>query len=98
MVYDNIDNFREAVSFLFTGFFRGYAHLERHWAENGLIERLEPVEQWFWLREGLFGDREYTPGTNPGTLRGDAINPDDFIIHETVALDRILTQLPRYKN
>jgi hypothetical protein len=40
MVYDNIANFREAVSFLFSGFFRGFAHLEKHWADNGLIERL----------------------------------------------------------
>ena len=33
-VYDNIDNFREDVSFLFTGFFRGFAHLEKHWTPN----------------------------------------------------------------
>lgn len=98
MVYDNIDNFREAISFLFTAFFRGFAHLEKHWADNGLIERLEPVEQWFWLRDGLFGDWEYNAGANPGTLRGDAINPADFIIHETAALDRILSVLYLRKN
>lgn len=98
MVYDNIDNFREAVSFLFTGFFRGFAHLEKHWGTNGLIERLEPVEQWFWLRDGLFGDWEYNPGANPGTLRGEQINGDDFIIHETAALDRILSVLYLRKN
>jgi phage gp29-like protein len=98
MVYDSIDNFREAVSFLFTGFFRGFAHLEKHWAANGLIERLEPVEQWFWLRDGLFGDWEYNPGANPGTLRGEQINSDDFIIHESAALDRILSVLYLRKN
>ncbi|WP_168442318.1 phage portal protein family protein [Pontiella desulfatans] len=98
MAYDNIDNFREAVSFLFTGFFRGFAHLEKHWAANGLIERLEPVEQWFWLRDGLFGDWEYNAGANPGTLRGEPIESADFIIHETAALDRILSVLYLRKN
>ena len=24
-----------------------------------MIERLEPVEQWFWVRDGLFGEWEY---------------------------------------
>ena len=98
MAYDNIDNFREAVSFLFTAFFRGFAHLEKHWAPNGLIERLEPVEQWFWLRDGLFGDWEYNSGANPGTLRGESIDPAEFIIHETAALDRILSVLYLRKN
>ncbi len=54
-VYDRIDNFRDAVSFLFTGLFRGYAHLEKHYCGSGLIHRLEPVEQWFWVREGCSG-------------------------------------------
>jgi len=98
MVYDNIANFREAVSFLFTAFFRGYAHLEKHWANNGLIQRLEPVEQWFWLRDGLFGDWEYNAGANPGTMRGEAINLEDFITFEAAALDRILSVLYLRKN
>ena len=98
LVYDNISNFREAISFLFTSFFRGFAHLEKHWAENGLIERLEPVEQWFWLRDGLFGDWEYNDGANAGSLSGDPIDPDDFIIHESAALDRILSVLFLRKN
>ena len=98
LVYDNIDNFREAISFLFSAFFRGFAHLEKHWAANGLIERLEPVEQWFWLRDGLFGDWEYNAGANPGTLRGQAIESEDFIVFESAALDRILSVLYLRKN
>jgi len=96
--YDNIDNFREAISFLFSAFFRGFAHLEKHWAENGLIERLEPVEQWFWLRDGLFGDWEYNAGANPGTMRGQSIESEDFIVFESAALDRILSVLYLRKN
>lgn len=93
MVYDNIDNFREAISFLFSAFFRGFAHLEKHWAANGLIERLEPVEQWFWIRDGLFGDWEYNPGAVSGARRGTPIDPENFITLETPALDRILSVL-----
>jgi phage gp29-like protein len=98
MVYDNIDNFREAVSFLFTGFFRGFAHLEKHWTPGGLIERLEPVEQWFWIRDGLFGDWEYNPGAVSGARRGTVIDPENFVILETAALDRILSVLYLRKN
>jgi hypothetical protein len=47
------------VAFLFSGIFRGFSHLEKHFTESGLISRLEPVEQWFWVREGLFGEWEY---------------------------------------
>ena len=98
MVYDNIDNFREAVSFLFTGFFRGFAHLEKHWSSGGLIERLEPVEQWFWVRDGLFGDWEYNAGAVSGHRRGTPIDPENFITLETPALDRILSVLYLRKN
>ncbi len=54
MVYDGIENFKDAVGFLWSGVFRGYAHLEKHFSSSGLIERLEPVEQWFWVRDGMF--------------------------------------------
>ena len=98
MVYDNIDNFREAVSFLFTGFFRGFAHLEKHWTSGGLIERLEPVEQWFWIRDGLFGDWEYNEGAVSGCRRGVPIERDNYVVLESPALDRILSVLYLRKN
>ncbi len=47
--YDRVENFRDAVAFLFTGFFRGFGHLEKHFDPSGLVTRLEPVEQWFWV-------------------------------------------------
>ena len=98
MVYDSIDNFREAVSFLFSGFFRGFAHLEKHWTSGGLIECLEPVEQWFWVRDGLFGDWEYNAGATSGHRRGVPIGKDNFVVLETAALDRILSVLYLRKN
>ena len=81
-----------------TGFFRGYAHLEKHWTPGGLIERLEPVEQWFWIRDGLFGDWEYNAGAVSGCRRGTVIDPENFVILETAALDRILSVLYLRKN
>ncbi len=98
MVYDSIDNVREAVSFLFSGFFRGFAHLEKHWTSGGLIECLEPVEQWFWVRDGLFGDWEYNAGATSGHRRGVPIGKDNFVVLETAALDRILSVLYLRKN
>ena len=99
-VYDRIDNFRDAVAFLFTGLFRGYALLEKHFTESGLIHRLEPVEQWFWVRDGLFGDWEYNPSARSGRTRGEPIEREDFVVFEatTGALNRILAGLFLRKN
>jgi len=55
--YDRVENLREAVAFLASATFRGFAHVEKHYAEGGRgIVRLEPVEQWFWCRSGMFGE------------------------------------------
>jgi hypothetical protein len=42
-VYDGIENFKDALALLFTGFFRGYAHLEKHYDAAGGMVRLEPL-------------------------------------------------------
>ena len=98
MVYDGIENFKDAVGFLWSGVFRGYAHLEKHFSSSGLIERLEPVEQWFWVRDGMFGDWEYNRHANPGLLRGESIEVENFVVFETMALNRILSMLYLRKN
>jgi len=91
--YERIENFDEAVSFLFTGIPRGFAHLEKHYAADGGVIRLEPVEQWFWVREGMFAPWEYNQNAVSGRQRGIAINPDNFLILETSALDRMFSWL-----
>lgn len=60
--YDRIVNLREAVAFLATAAFRGYAHVEKNFDGQGRIVRLEQVEQWFWCRDGMF-DRGPTTAT-----------------------------------
>jgi len=88
--YDRVENLRDAVSFLFTGFFRGFGHLEKHFAPSGLVTRLEPVEQWFWVRDGMYGAWEYNQNAVSGRKRGSAIDPTNFVILDTVPIDRLL--------
>ena len=96
--YDGIENFRDAVAFLSSGFFRGYGHLEKHFGEDGGVMRLEPVEQWFWVRDGMFGDWEYNADAASGRFRGTPIERGDFVIMESVALNRMLSVLFLRKN
>ena len=96
--YDRVENFRDAVSFLFSGFFRGYAHLEKHIAASGMVTRLEPVEQWFWVRDGLFGSWEYNESARSGLVRGLPVDYENFLVFESVPLNRMLAVLYLRKN
>ncbi len=96
--YDRVENFRDAVSFMFSGFFRGYAHLEKHFAASGLVTRLEPVEQWFWVRDGLFGAWEYNQDAKSGVGRGESVDFQNFLVFESVPLNRMLAVLYLRKN
>ena len=96
--YDRVENFRDAVSFMFSGFFRGYAHLEKHIAPSGMVTRLEPVEQWFWVRDGLFGAWEYNQDAKSGVGRGESVDFQNFLIFESVPLNRMLAVLYLRKN
>ena len=96
--YDRVENFRDAVSFLFSGFFRGYAHLEKHISPSGMVTRLEPVEQWFWVRDGLFGAWEYNQDARSGQARGLTVDLENFLVLESVPLNRMLAILYLRKN
>lgn len=96
--YDRVENFRDAVAFLFSGFFRGYAHLEKHFAPSGMVTRLEPVEQWFWVRDGIFGPWEYNQNARSGAARGMVVDFEDFLVFESVPLNRMLAVLYLRKN
>jgi hypothetical protein len=49
-----------------------------------MIERLEPVEQWFWVRNGMFGAWEYNEHAVSGRLRGTPMPEEDFVLFEPV--------------
>jgi len=87
--YDRVDNFREAVAFMISAVFRGYSHLEKHYDRSGMVVALEPVEQWFWVRDGMFGEWQYNQDAVSGQRTGTAIKSGDFVIFETVAMNRI---------
>lgn len=80
-VYDRVDNLKEALSFLALATFRGYAHLEKHFDDDGFLSHLEPVPQWYWcfsypVRDWLF---------NPQALQtnsGSPIDHDSFVVRE----------------
>ncbi len=89
--YDRVENLREAAAFLATATFRGFAHVEKHYDADGGVIRLEPVEQWFWCREGMFGEWTYNRDARSGVERGEKIERGNFVICEApMALDRIL--------
>jgi phage gp29-like protein len=96
--YDRVENFRDAVSFLFSGVFRGYAHLEKQFEASGLVSRLEPVDQWFWVRDGMYGAWEYNHNAVSGRTRGVPIELENFVVMETVAINRMLAVLYLRKN
>ena len=96
--YDQMENFRDAVAFLCSGIFRGFAHLEKHLAQDGALLRLEPVEQWFWVRDGLYGAWEYNENAVSGRWRGVPIDTESFVVFESVPLNRMLAGLFLKKN
>jgi len=64
--YERIGNLRQAVAFLALAEFRGYAHLERHDDARGRTTWLEPVQQWFWARQGPEAPWQYNATARPG--------------------------------
>jgi len=91
--YGRIDNVEDAIEWLELGAFRGYAHLEKIYANPGTsdlsVAHLEPVEQWHWTRKSLYAEWEYVAAATQ-TNCGVPIEASQFIIREVRRpLDRI---------
>lgn len=84
--YDRIDNLSEAIRHLGLAEFRGYAHLEKHYAHGGAddggVTHLEPVEQWYLCRKGSTGLWLYNKDARPGITRGTPLITKHWIIRE----------------
>lgn len=91
--YEGIDNLYDAIEWLELGAFRGYAHLEKIYANPGTadltVEHLEPVEQWHWTRKSMYAEWEYVAAATQTNI-GVPINYEQFVIHEVRRpLDRV---------
>jgi hypothetical protein len=83
--YGRIDNLYDAIEWLELGAFRGYAHLEKIYANPGTadltIAHLEPVEQWHWTRKSMYAEWEYVAAATQSNI-GVPINYEQFVIRE----------------
>ncbi len=80
-LFGNIENMREAISWLGMATFRGFAHLEHHYDDAGKIVRLQPVEGWFFNQRYPYKRWLYNAhGTNAAL--GVPIDPQHWTIRE----------------
>ncbi len=82
--YDRIVNFKQATYFLAGALFRGFAHVEKVYTGYGnLVSRLEPIEQWYWIRKDRYGDWRFNPENRSHEPHGEAVNRADLCaIHD----------------
>ena len=89
--YERIDNFKEATYFLGLGLFRGFAHVEKDYTGYAnLVSRLQPVDQWFWIKKGMFGDWRFNQESRSFEREGQVIDRKDFCIMESPPLNRAI--------
>jgi len=79
--YDGIQNLSAAFEFLALASFRGYSHLEKVY-ENGKIKELAAVDQWFWVRQGIYGVWQLNRNGSPGARTGEDVPLNRFVIRE----------------
>ena len=80
--YRKINNLSAALEAMAMASFRGYTRLEKVTDANGDIIELAPVDQWFWVRQGLYGAWEYNPEARFGTNSGTQVPEPRFITRE----------------
>jgi len=83
--YERIENLNEAIQHLCLAEFRGYAHLAKvyggDYIEDG-IRRLEPIDQWFFLRDGIYGEWKFNIDLQRTILNADSIDLQHWIVRE----------------
>ena len=91
--YDRVANLREATRFLAAGIFRGFAHLEKLTsARDGLVYRLEPVEQWYWMRPGRSGPWRLNPESRSHEAKGEPVERERLCVFEAPAVNRAISR------
>lgn len=94
--YDAISNLRAALTFLALAELRGFSHCNKVYAgaidpktgapfnaelDPWTVVELRIVEQWFWARNGFYGEWLYNQDAREINI-GDPIRDDDYVIHE----------------
>jgi len=80
--YEQIENLKQAAAASAMADFYGFAHLEKHYNAQGDVERLQPVPQWHWIRDGLYGAWRYNASARPWSKDAVPVEPADFIVRE----------------
>lgn len=80
--YEGIGNLSAALEFLALASFRGFAHLEKVRGADGMLRELAIVDQWFWVREGLYGKWQINRDGRPGARQGEDVPLERFVIRE----------------
>ena len=80
--YDGLKKFRATLKHLALAEFRGFSHIEKHFAADGSISGLMPVPQWHWCKRGFYGDWLFQENALQGGISGVPIDPANFIIRE----------------
>jgi phage gp29-like protein len=80
--YSRIKNLSAALEHLAMASFRGFSRLEKVTNEKGELIELQIVDQWFWVREGLYGPWKYNRTATFGTNRGEDVPEPRFICRE----------------
>jgi phage gp29-like protein len=83
--YDRIANLKQAIAFLALAEFRGFSHLEKVYEGDNPtrgVVALEPVPQWHWCRDTLYGPWQYDPSASSGRTTAEEIDLQHFIVRE----------------
>lgn len=80
--YDQVSNLRAALGFLALAEFRGFSHLEKVADGQGRITRLEPVPQWHWCRDGIYGPWQFSAEAVSGRTSGEPVDLRRVIVRE----------------
>jgi phage gp29-like protein len=75
--YEKIDNLYEAIEHLALASFRAYAHVQIQRDRFGAPQHLEPLNQWNFVRDGMYGDWKWNPEAQLTSFRG---LPEDALI------------------
>jgi hypothetical protein len=75
--YEKLDNLYEAIEHLDMALFRGFAHVQKWPGPDGAITHLEPLDQWNFVRDGMYGNWFFNPEAR--SVGASGMKPEDLI-------------------